>query len=154
MELIELTIRQGVENEKKLSNYFNNFGKLIVELKKKSIPDEIVMMINKEIETINDFSGSDKELLKLLRTTLSKIITLIEKELKIVAKNYYRSLWLSLGMAAFGVPMGVAIGASSGNMAFLGIGIPIGMLIGLAIGSRMDKKALDEGRQLDLELLA
>lgn len=154
MELIELTIRQGVENEKKLSNYFNNFGKLILELKKKSIPDEIVLMINKEIETINNFSGSDKELLKLLRTTLSKIITLIEKELKIVAKNYYRSLWLSLGMAAFGVPMGVAIGASSGNMAFLGIGIPIGILIGLAIGSRMDKKALDEGLQLDLELLA
>ena len=154
MELIDLTHRQGIENEKKTLNYFKNFEKLISELKKKSIPDEIVFLINKEIETIDNFSGSDKELLKLLRKTLSKILTLIEKELKIVAKNYYRSLWLSIGMAAFGVPMGVAIGASSGNMAFLGIGIPIGMLIGLAIGSRMDKKALDEGRQLDIELFA
>jgi hypothetical protein len=55
-------------------------------------------------------------------------------------------------MAAFGIPIGVAFGASLGSMAFLAIGIPIGMVIGLAIGSGMDKKAFEEGRQIDLEL--
>jgi hypothetical protein len=37
-------------------------------------------------------------------------------------------------------------------MAFLGIGLPVGMVIGMAVGSGMDKKAFEAGRQLDLEI--
>jgi hypothetical protein len=37
-------------------------------------------------------------------------------------------------------------------MAFMGIGMPIGIPIGLAIGSGLDKKAAEEGRQLDVEI--
>lgn len=77
---------------------------------------------------------------------------MLEKEHKIVPKNYYQSLWMLLGMAAFGLPIGAAFGASIGNMAFLSIGLPIGMVIGLAMGAGMDKKALKEGRQLDVEV--
>ena len=58
---------------------------------------------------------------------------------------------MALGMAAFGVPLGVAFGTSLDDMSFLAIGLPIGMVIGLAVGSGMDKKALEEGRQLDVE---
>ena len=76
----------------------------------------------------------------------------MEKEHKMVTKNHYRNTWLAQGMAAFGIPLGVAFGTSLGNMAYLGIGLPIGMAIGSAVGKRMDKKALEEGRQLDLEL--
>jgi len=32
------------------------------------------------------------------------------------------------------------------------IGLAIGMAIGMAIGTGMDKKALEEGRQIDLEI--
>ena len=80
------------------------------------------------------------------------ILKLIEKELKLVPKNLYRDRWLAIGMAGFGLPFGVAFGAAFGNMAFIGIGIPIGLAIGIAIGSGMDKKALDEGKQLDVEI--
>jgi hypothetical protein len=59
---------------------------------------------------------------------------------------------MAIGMSAFGIPLGVAFGTSLGNMGLLGIGIPIGMVIGMAIGSGMDKKAFEEGRQLDLEM--
>ncbi|MBT8222071.1 MAG: hypothetical protein KJN96_02760 [Eudoraea sp.] len=59
---------------------------------------------------------------------------------------------MALGMAVFGVPMGVAFGAALDNMAFLGIGIPIGMAIGIAIGTAMDEQAKKEGRQLDIDL--
>ena len=52
----------------------------------------------------------------------------------------------------FGIPIGAAFGLSLNNMAFLGIGLPIGMSIGLAMGARMDNKAKEEGRQLDIEL--
>ena len=55
-------------------------------------------------------------------------------------------------MTTFGLPIGAALGLSLGNMAFLGIGLPVGMSIGLGIGASMDKKAFEEGRQLDIEL--
>jgi hypothetical protein len=69
-----------------------------------------------------------------------------------VPKNHYRNVWLALGIAAFGVPLGVVFGASLGNMGYLAIGIPFGLSIGLAIGTGLDKKAADEGRQLDVEI--
>ena len=46
----------------------------------------------------------------------------------------------------------VAFGTSIGNMGLLGIGLPIGMVIGMAVGSGMDKKAVESGKQLDLEI--
>jgi len=65
---------------------------------------------------------------------------------------HWNDTWLAVGMAAFGIPLGVAFGASLGNMAFLAIGIPVGMAIGIAVGTGMDKKAFEEGRQIDLEI--
>ncbi len=89
---------------------------------------------------------------KRIRKSQSNILKLIEKELKLVPKNLYRSRWMAIGMSAFGIPLGVAFGTSLWNMGLLGIGIPIGMVIGMAIGSGMDKKAFEESRQLDLEM--
>ena len=77
---------------------------------------------------------------------------MIEKELMLVPKNTFRNRWMAIGMAAFGIPIGMAFGVSMGNMAFLAIGIPIGMSIGIAIGTGMDKKAFEEGRQLDIDI--
>jgi hypothetical protein len=48
--------------------------------------------------------------------------------------------------------MGTALGLSLGNMGLLGLGLPVGMFIGLAMGARMDKKAEEEGRQLNIEI--
>ena len=72
--------------------------------------------------------------------------------MKLVPKFYYRNLWMVLGMSAFGIPLGVAFSMSIKNMAFIGIGLPIGMAIGMIVGTNMDKKAFDEGRQLDVVL--
>lgn len=73
-------------------------------------------------------------------------------ELKLVPKNYYRHLWIGVGMAAFGIPIGVTFGSVLGNMGLLGAGLPLGIAMGAGVGARMDKKAAEEGRQLDLEL--
>lgn len=83
---------------------------------------------------------------------LQRMVNTLEKEVKLVPKNHYRNRWLALGMAAFGLPMGVVFGISLGNMAFLAIGLPIGMAIGIAVGTGLDKKASEEGRQLDVEI--
>jgi len=148
----ELNKRSGIENDKKLTNKYKFFEKLISELNKKEIPSEVVNSINQSIEDVNSFSGSNKDLLKLFRKKQSDIIKLIEEELKLVLKFHHRNKWLAIGLAAFGIPFGVAFGASLGNMAFIGIGIPIGMAIGIAIGTAKDKEALDNGKQLDLEI--
>lgn len=59
---------------------------------------------------------------------------------------------MALGMSAFGLPFGVVIGLITKNMGLLAIGLPIGMGIGVMVGSKMDKKALEEGRQLNMEI--
>ena len=53
-----------------------------------------------------------------------------------------------LGMSSFGLPLGVAFGASLSNMGLLGVGLPIGMVIGIAVGLKKDNQAAKEGRQL------
>lgn len=152
MEIQEFNKRPSIESNKKLANKYVNFEKMMNELRKKEIPSEIVNSINQDIEEINSFSGSDAALLKLLRKTQSNLLKLIEKELHLVTKNHYRNMWLAVGMSAFGIPFGVVFGVSLGNMAFIGIGLPIGMAIGIGIGIAKDKKAFENGNQLDVEI--
>jgi hypothetical protein len=152
MNIIELDQKPLLETNFKYQEGLLQFEKLLSELRKKELPDGLVNAINKDIEALNASSGSGDEQRKSIKKIQMRLIKLIEKEVKLVPKNYYRNLWLTLGMAAFGIPLGAAFGASLGNMAFLGIGLPIGMAVGSALGSGMDKKALAEGRQLDIEI--
>ena len=152
MKIKELKNRPDIDQHKKLFASYTQFDKLLMELRRKDLPDETINSINDGIDNVNSVLESEKELRKQIKTTLSRIIKLIEKNHKLVTKNHYRNTWLAVGMAVFGIPLGVAFGASLGNMAFLGIGLPIGMVIGIAVGSGMDKKAFEEGRQIDLEI--
>jgi hypothetical protein len=152
MEYIKIVKIPNIENDKKLFGNYCSFEKLVAELEKKEIPVEINNFINHEIEATNSFSGSAIEQSKRIKKAQSVIIKRLEKDLKLVPKNYYRSIWLPLGMSAFGVPIGLGIGLSLGNLAFLGIGLPIGMGIGVAVGTAMDKKAMNTGKQLDFEI--
>jgi hypothetical protein len=152
MKLSELKQRSEVKGNGKLAAAYAQFEKLLNELAKKGLPDEIIPSINEAIDALNSITESGKTLKHQIRKKQSAIIKLVEKRLKIVPKNYYRNLWLSFGMAAFGIPLGVAFGVSLDNMALLGIGIPIGLAIGIGVGTAMDQKAAQEGRQLDIEI--
>ena len=152
MKIKELKNRPDIDQHKKLFASYSQFEKLLIELRRKDLFDETVNSINDGIDKVNSVLESEKELRKQIKTAQSRIIKLIEKNHKLVTKNHYRNTWLAVGMAVFGIPLGVAFGASLGNMAFLGIGLPIGMVIGIAVGSGMDKKAFEEGRQIDLEI--
>jgi len=151
MEIKELKKRPSFVHNKRLIGSYSQFDKLLMELRKKELLHEIVNSINNGIDLINSISESEKELRKQIKKTQSSILKLIEKEHKLVTKNHYRNTWFTLGMI-FGVPLGAAFGTSLGNMGLIGIGIPIGMVIGMAVGSGMDKKAFEEGRQIDLEI--
>ena len=152
MQIKELNNKVISDSNKKLIAAFGQFDRLLSELRKKELPKEIVATVNRNIEEVNSAIESERKLRKQLRKSQAYIVRLLEKQLKLVPINYYRNTWLALGMAAFGVPLGVAFGSIFGNMAFIGFGIPIGMMVGMAIGARMDKKAVEEERQLDIEL--
>ncbi|WP_439484402.1 hypothetical protein [Cyclobacterium plantarum] len=152
MQLNELTKIPERDQHPKLTKALAQFNKLLAELRRKDLPEKSVIAINREIDKINSVSGSEKQLKKQLRKSQSAILEEIEKESKLVIKNHYRNTWLAVGMAAFGIPLGAAFGISLGNMAFLGIGLPLGLAVGLAIGTGLDKKAAEEGRQLDVEI--
>tara|TARA_R100000935_G_scaffold55682_1_gene85898 strand:- start:19084 stop:19542 length:459 start_codon:yes stop_codon:yes gene_type:complete len=150
MKLTDLKPRPAIKNNTKLNNQYLQFEKFIAALKQKELSNKVLTALNSSIEELNRVP--DNELKRELRKKQTSIIKILEKEMKIVPKNYYRNLWMALGMSVFGIPMGVVFGALFENMAFLGIGLPIGMAIGIAVGTQMDKKAFEEGRQLDVEL--
>jgi hypothetical protein len=152
MQLQELKRQPDPNQSQKLQQAYNQLNQLLAALSTRKLPDEVVSSINSEIDTINAASGSEKEIKSQLRKSQTRILRVIEKELKLVTKHHYRNLWMVLGMSAFGIPLGVAFGLSLGNMGLLGIGLPIGMAIGLAVGSGMDQKAQASGRQLDLDI--
>ena len=150
MDIINLV--EKLDSDIKLNRAYTQLGELLKELNNKGLPNEIINSINMDVEELNSTPIPELEFKKLLVKKQTKIITLLEKELKIVPKEYYRKLWLTLGMATFGLPIGLAIGIAVGNIGLLAIGLPIGIGIGSVVGSKMDKKAANEGRQLDLEI--
>lgn len=152
MNIIGLKERQNISDNIKLNRIYVQFGELLKELAKKDLPHKIIESINQDIEELNSTSLTSNDFIKLAKQKQTKIIKVVEKELKIVPKNYYHNIWLAVGMSVFGIPIGVAFGVSVGNMGLLAIGLPIGMAIGSVVGSRMDKKAFEESRQLNIEL--
>ncbi len=148
MNIISLQI--SADTNINLKEKVEHFENLLSELRKKELPDALIQSINKAVEEINTASTQETALKNVLRKKQSAIIRMVEKEVKLVPKFYYRNLWMVLGMSAFGIPMGVVFSMSLKNMAFIGIGLPIGMAIGIAVGTVMDKKAFEEGRQLDV----
>jgi hypothetical protein len=149
----KLIERQHISENKKALNVYEQLGTLLNALEVKELPIETIDFINQEIERLNSISDNDKNFIKATKKTENKIIQLVEKKHKIVPKNYYRKLWMILGMSSIGIPIGVAFGLSIGNLAMLSVGLPIGMAIGIGIGIKMDKKALDQGRQLAFEAI-
>jgi hypothetical protein len=152
MEINKLKQRPDLGENTNLGKAYLQFETLLSEIIKKRLPGTIVFSINRDIDEINSILFPGNELRKQIKKRQARILKLIEKERKLVPKNYYRNLWLAVGMSAFGIPIGFALAESIGNMAFIGIGLPIGLAIGIAVVTSLDKKALKEGRQLDIEI--
>jgi hypothetical protein len=151
-QLESLDKPDGYDSDKRLRRNYDLLNHLITELRDRELNQVAIEFINEEIRRVQNTSGSEKEKVKLYKRTFRIILKMLEKDHKIVPKYHYQNLWLAQGMAIFGIPIGVAIGLSQGNMAFIGVGLPLGIAIGAGIGVQMDKKARDEGRQLDISV--
>ncbi len=144
MKIIELKPREEQSDDIKLNRLYLQLDTYLKEVNKKELPQPIVDSVNQTIEEINSSVLKRNALSRFVKRKQTQIIHTIQKELKIVPKKYYRNMWLALGMTAFGLPIGVAIGMSLGNIGLLGIGLPIGMVFGLFVGKKMDQKAFEE----------
>ncbi|MGB7784961.1 MAG: hypothetical protein WBL27_02570 [Salinimicrobium sp.] len=128
----------------------HEFENLINELNRRNIPAEVAEEINKKIEDLNRYKAASKKYLKKMRGAKKGIFELLQKKLGLVPRNYYMNMWTPLGMSVFGIPLGVALSAITKNAAFIGIGLPIGLAIGSYHGKKLDKKAAEENKVLDL----
>ena len=151
MNIHELITRTDLSQNKKLYKKYLRFDMLIKELQKKQLPDDIIQTINNHIKKINSISASERELKIQLRKSEQSILKLLDKELQLVVKNHYRNRYLGIGLA-LGVAVGSALGSGTGNHSYVGLGLPLGMAIGLSYGTKLDNKAKEEGKQLNLEL--
>ncbi|MGB2129102.1 MAG: hypothetical protein ACPHXR_06450 [Flavicella sp.] len=152
MEIKALQENPRYQASEKLAASYTQFRSLLDLLKTKELSEKTIAFINEHIDTIHATEGDEKTLIKAVKKTQVKILSHLEKEHKIVSKNHYRNMWMAIGMAAFGIPMGAAFGMSLGNMGLLAVGLPMGMAIGIGVGTAMDKKACEEQRQIDFEL--
>ena len=151
-KIIVLNPKADSNTEDKLGKTFQQFDALLKELRKRALPPNVIEAINRGIGEINSSALTGRDLRKEIKKHQTSILKLLEKELKLVTKNHYLTLWMILGMSVFGIPIGVFIGSLKENMGLLGIGLPIGMAIGLGVGVMLDKKAIKEDRQLDVEI--
>lgn len=152
MEIIPIIDRENATGKERNSKLWMQFLQLIEILRNKILPDEMIGFVNDQIQELNEYPCGTVDFYKLVKKKQTLILRKLEKELKIVPKNHYMSLWLALGMSFFGVPLGISMGSIFDNMGMLGVGLPIGMAIGIALGSGLDKKAKTDGKQLDIEI--
>ncbi len=153
MTIIKLRGVKNLASDIRLSQLYSQFDTLLSELRKKELPDSIIQTVNNEVEEINTSNSlTTNDLRKVIKKKQTAILRLIEKDLKLVPKNYYRTLWLALGMTVFGIPLGVLASVLLGKLGLFAIGLPIGVAIGVTVGTAMDKKAVKENRQLNVEI--
>ena len=148
--LNELIPPSELDSTSRIGKRYGQMEALLEALDRRDLKDPFLSNLNGIIDSFNAASSANWK--KNVRTAHAAVLKTMSKDSDLHTINQNRNMWMAVGMAAFGIPMGAAFGAALGNMAFIGIGMPVGMAIGIAVGTAMDKKAKDEGRQLDIEL--
>ncbi len=152
MSLTKLIHHYTESEDQKLMKKYTYLEQLLELMNNKEFSEETEMALNEVIAKMNMLQSNVKIQKKALSRQQTALLRILETKEKLVVRNHYRNTWIALGMSAFGIPIGVAIGASMDNMSLVGYGLSIGMIIGLVFGMLKDKAAAKEDRQLDIEL--
>ena len=121
---------------------------LLQEISFRDLPEDSVLVINRNTADIQTFEGSSEEEVKKAKTVKNEILKLLREKHYLVPEKYYTNLWMPLGMSAFGLPIGVVLFAFTDNPAFIATGLPLGLGMGGLYGAQLDKKAEAEGKVL------
>jgi hypothetical protein len=136
--------------DQKTVKAIKRYQNLLGALNKHELPDPLVEEINAITDNLSAYR-EEKALRKQLGQATSTAINAARKQAGLITKGFYQSIWMTVGMAAFGIPFGVAFGLLLDNMALMAIGLPLGLPIGLAIGVALDKNAERAGKVLSLD---
>ena len=137
------------QNEK-LQKSFDKTQSLIEDLNQRELPEDTKAAVQAEIDRLNADTSEPKAYTKSLSKAYNNIVKRVQKDAGLSPKGYHKTLWMTLGMTIFGLPLGMMFGFMQENMGLLAIGLPLGMGIGLAIGAGLDEKAAKEGKQLSI----
>lgn len=143
--------RPELGDNRKLHQSYQRFARLIRALQDHNVPPETEERINRTVSDVDSVPSDSRELNRRINRAYRRVTSISEEELKLVAPGHYQVLWMSIGLAAFGIPFGMLFGVLMDNLGLFGIGLPMGLAIGMSVGIGMDKKAAADGRQLDVE---
>lgn len=147
----QLAERNNLDQVKGLNKCYQKYQNLIEELNDRAIPEDLMDQVNEEVTMLDGIQEVGKPLHKQLKKSYTKVLKLLREEINLISKNHHRNTWMVLGMSVFGIPIGMGIASAVDNFGLFAAFMPVGMAIGIAIGSQMDKRAEQEGRQLDVE---
>ena len=142
----ELEERANASDNANLTKWMTCSAKLLKALDERNIDP---VSLQEELNILRRQLDADTKP-NMIRSFYGKMTDSVRKKFNLVTPGYYQAAWMSIGMAAFGVPFGMIFSMALDNFAFLGIGLPIGISIGIAIGAAKDKKAKADGLQLDI----
>lgn len=134
------------EGYKPSAEAYEKLQRLTQSLKSHRLPEDVIVEINEKMEQLSAATGTRKELLFLLQKTEKSILDLVRKRSGLIPENYYTYLWMPVGMAGFGLPLGAFVFALTDNPAFIGIGLPLGIGMGGLLGAMLDNKAKKENK--------
>ena len=83
----KLIERQTIGDNIKAYNAYQQFGKLLDELKLRQFPGETISLLNHEIEQLNAIEVSDSSFVKAIKRSENKVVKFIEKERFSVRRN-------------------------------------------------------------------
>ena len=98
MKIENIKNREELSQNKKYMKAYTKMQHLITAINKKDVADEFISIINKDIKNLNSFIGTDKQRIKLIKKTTTKIAKFVGTKLKLVTKHYYRNFGLVMGM--------------------------------------------------------
>jgi hypothetical protein len=141
-----------MDDERRASRSYRRLRTLLSALSERHLPDEVVGALNAEIDRLNSIAETGPVADRVVRRSFIRIVKVVSRKLNLVPQHYHRAVWIGNGIGVFGIPFGVVGGVVVGSMTFLAISIPLGVSLGMLIGTRMDRRAADEGRQLPVRL--
>lgn len=147
MKLNRIILPQNIQEEQSVLE----LSSLLEHLEKRDLPEASVHFINGKIDELNASSKASEEYSRKIKDVKNDILKHLQKEHNLVPENYYSTLWMTLGIIAFGLPFGVVIYAMTDNPAFIAVGLPLGIAFGFAYGALLDQKAKKEQRVLKFQ---
>jgi len=118
---------------------YHQFISILSDLENKTLTDEQLLSIERELDTIN-LNVNSKNRKEHFKLKLKQFVKFLKENTSLISEGHYAALGTGLGIC-----FGVAFGASFDNVAY---GLISGMLIGLIIGAVIDSKAKKEGKVL------